>query len=46
MNRSEFMTRLRELLTDINEAEREEALSYYEEYFDDAGEENEASVIL
>lgn len=45
MNRSEFMTRLRELLTDINEAEREEALSYYEEYFDDAGEENEASVI-
>ena len=45
MNRAEFMARLRELLSDITEAEREEALNYYEDYFDDAGVENEASVI-
>ena len=45
MNRAEFMARLRELLSDITEAEREEALTYYEDYFDDAGVENEASVI-
>lgn len=45
MNRAEFMARLKDLLSDITEAEREEALNYYEDYFDDAGEENEASVI-
>lgn len=45
MNRSEYMSRLKELLADVTEAEREEALSYYEEYFDDAGAENEESVI-
>lgn len=45
MNRAEFIDRLRELLSDITEAEREEALNYYEDYFDDAGVENEASVI-
>ncbi len=45
MNRAEFMSRLRELLSDITESEREEALNYYEDYFDDAGVENEASVI-
>ena len=45
MNRTVFMDRLKELLSDITEAEREEAISYYEEYFNDAGEENEDSVI-
>ena len=45
MNKAMFMSRLRELLADITEAEREEALNYYEDYFDDAGEENEESVI-
>jgi len=45
MTRAEFMAKLRELLSDITEAEREEALNYYEDYFDDAGIENEASVI-
>ncbi len=45
MNRAEFMARLKELLSDITEAERQEALNYYEDYFDDAGVENEASVI-
>ena len=45
MNRATFMARLNELLADITEAEKEEALSYYEEYFEDAGAENEESVI-
>ena len=45
MNKATFMARLNELLADITEAEKEEALSYYEEYFADAGEENEESVI-
>ena len=45
MNRAEFMAGLSVLLSDITEEEREEALSYYEDYFDDAGAENEASVI-
>lgn len=45
MNKAMFMARLRELLADITEAEREEALNYYEDYFDDAGEEKEESVI-
>lgn len=45
MNKAMFMASLRELLADITEAEREEAINYYEDYFDDAGEENEESVI-
>ncbi len=45
MNRAEFMRRLTALLQDVPPAEREEALTYYNEYFDDAGEENEADVI-
>ena len=45
MNRAIFIARLRELLADVTEAEREEAISYYEEYFEDAGVENEQSVI-
>lgn len=45
MSRKAFMARLDELLADITQAEKEEALSYYEEYFEDAGEENEESVI-
>lgn len=45
MNRKEFMRRLEELLADISENEREEALQYYEDYFDDAGTEREAAVI-
>jgi uncharacterized membrane protein len=39
------MARLDELLADITEAEKDEALSYYEEYFEDAGPENEEEVI-
>lgn len=45
MSRAEFMEKLKNLLADIPEAEREEALTYYEDYFDDAGEEKEEEVI-
>ena len=45
MSRTEFMNQLKNLLWDIPEYEREEALNYYEDYFDDAGAENEAQVI-
>ena len=45
MNRTDFMTQLEYLLQSISPSEREEALQYYNDYFDDAGEENEQSVI-
>lgn len=45
MNRKEFMSKLEQLLADIPAEERAEALQYYEDYFDDAGAENEADVI-
>ncbi len=45
MNRQEFLTGLFQLLADIPEAERQEALDYYNSYFDDAGPQNEAAVI-
>ncbi len=45
MNRTEFMRQLERLLQSISEAERQEALQYYNDYFDDAGEENEKEVI-
>ena len=45
MNRAEFMEKLRALLADVEDGEREEALNYYEDYFDDAGIENEQQVI-
>ncbi len=45
MNRAEFMSRLTALLADVSPTEREEAIQYYNDYFDDAGAENEASVI-
>ena len=45
MNRAQFMEQLKKLLSDISEAERQEALEYYENYFDDAGPENEEAVI-
>ncbi len=45
MNRVEFMNRLSELLSDVNETEREEALKYYRDYFEDAGSWNEQNVI-
>ena len=45
MSRAQFMEQLKKLLADISEEERQEALAYYENYFDDAGEEREAEVI-
>ncbi len=45
MNREEFLSQLERLLYDIPAQEREEALEYYNGYFDDAGEEKEAEVI-
>ncbi|MGO5543617.1 DUF1700 domain-containing protein [Blautia sp. HCP3S3_H10_1] len=45
MDRAQFMKQLERLLSDISEAERQEALAYYNSYFDEAGPENEASVI-
>lgn len=45
MNRKVFMERLRECLADISAEEREDALTYYESYFEEAGVENEAQVI-
>ena len=41
MNRAQFMEQLKKLLSDISEEERQEALDYY----DDAGEDQEAEVI-
>ena len=45
MNRQEFMNQLERLLSDVPEAERQDALTYYEDYFDEAGPEREAQVI-
>ena len=45
MDRKQFMEQLERLLSDISEAERQEAMEYYEGYFDDAGPENEGEVI-
>ena len=45
MSRWEFMRQLEELLSDISPNEREEALQYYNDYFNDAGRENEQEVI-
>ena len=45
MNRRQYMERLEQLLLVLPQDEREEALLYYEDYFEDAGMENEESVI-
>ena len=45
MKRKEFMERFEMLLYDVQEEERKEALCFYNDYFDDAGEENEDEVI-
>lgn len=45
MTRLEFIKELESLLPDIPSEEREEALRYYNGYFDDAGEENEDEII-
>lgn len=45
MNRVEFMTELAALLQDVPEEERRDAMQYYNDYFDDAGEDREQEVI-
>ena len=45
MNKQQFLSELKQLLGDIPAAERDEALGYYEDYFEDAGEENESTVL-
>lgn len=45
MNRQEFMSRLEYLLRGIPEEERADALAYYNDYFEEAGAENEYQVI-
>ena len=45
MNRIEFINRLEALLQDLPKQEREDAIAYYHDYFDDAGVENEQDVI-
>lgn len=45
VNREEFMQALERALYDISDEEKEAALQYYNDYFDDAGEENEQDVL-
>lgn len=45
MDRQEFMKQLERLLLYVPMQEREEALQYYSDYFEDAGSENEQDVI-
>lgn len=45
MNREEFLKQLEGLLSGISEEERADAMAFYRSYFEDAGEENEASII-
>ncbi|MBR0599115.1 DUF1700 domain-containing protein [Sinanaerobacter chloroacetimidivorans] len=45
MNRSEFFKKLEQGLSRVPKEEAEAAIAYYNEYFDDAGEENEQRVI-
>ncbi len=45
MNRDEFMRELEYLLADIPDEEKEDAIEYYRDYLEEAGPENEDSVI-
>lgn len=45
MDRKKFMEELAFLLQDVDDLEREEAMQYYQDYFDEAGVENEQQVI-
>lgn len=45
MRRTEFLAELERLLADLPEEERQAAIQYYEDYFQDAGEENEQEAI-
>lgn len=45
MNKTEFMQQLERMLQDVPQMERIEALQYYNDYFEDAGEDQEKDVI-
>ena len=45
MTKYEFLGDLSRLLKDLPEEERKQALHYYEDYFADAGEDNEQEVL-
>lgn len=45
MNKAEYIAALRREIQALPEAEREEAIKYYSDYFDDAGTEKEAEVM-
>ena len=45
-NRGEFIAQLKEKLRNLTHDEVASAIAYYEEYFDDAGSENEQRVIM
>lgn len=45
MNRESFISALRSKLTKLSQDELESAIRYYEEYFDEAGVENEKKVL-
>lgn len=45
MNKEQFLKELEDLLQDIDATEREEALNYYRDYFEDAGSEHEQEII-
>ena len=45
MNREEYLKRLSFLLKDLPEEEIEDAIAYYEDYFEEAGEDKEEQVI-
>ena len=45
MNRIDFMAQLKRLLSDVPESDRNDAIAYYNDYFDEAGADNEAQVI-
>lgn len=45
MNKAMYMTRLGSLLGNLSQTEKDEALQYYNDYFEDAGAENEEEVI-
>lgn len=45
MNKEQFLDELEKLLQDIDSIERDEALNYYRDYFEDAGSEHEQEII-
>lgn len=45
MNRAEFLKQLEYLLQDMPEDEREDAVAYYRDYFEEAGPDQEAAVL-